>query len=94
MHTLKELEKQQVGLRLPKYVIDDIDAFTSIYSVNRSDVITEAVISYIAQMKEKEFYDDFEKACQEVKDIQNGKKDIKEVQTLGGLIDELDNNTN
>ncbi len=28
MHTIEQLEKQQVGLRLPKYIVDEIDAFT------------------------------------------------------------------
>ena len=36
MYTLHQLEKQQVGLRLPKYLIEEIDAFTKEYALNRS----------------------------------------------------------
>lgn len=34
MHTLNQLEKQQVELRLPKYLIDEIDNFTKQYNIN------------------------------------------------------------
>jgi len=57
MHSLAQLEKQQVGLRLPKYLIDDIDAFTDQFSLNRTDIIMEALKSYIAEQKEKMLYD-------------------------------------
>ncbi len=45
MNTLSSLEKQQVGLRVPKYLLDEIDEFTKTYSVNRSEVIIEAIKS-------------------------------------------------
>jgi len=51
MHTLAQLEKQQVGLRLPKYLLDDIDEFTKKYSLNRTEIIIEALKSYVAEQK-------------------------------------------
>ncbi|AKF25173.1 hypothetical protein YH65_07035 [Sulfurovum lithotrophicum] len=90
MLSVEQLEKQQVGLRLPKYLVDDIDAFTEKYSVNRTDIITEAIKSYISEQKSKLFYDNFENAAQELQEIRSSKKD-KEIQSLNGLIDELEN---
>ena len=52
MHTTNKLEKQQVGLRLPKYMIDDMDELAEMYSLNRTDIITEALRSYITVQKE------------------------------------------
>ena len=89
MHSIEQLEKQQVGLRLPKYLIDDIDEFTEKYSVNRTDVIMEAIKSYVSEQKAKLFYDHFEKAAQELQKIRNTKKSGK-LQSLHGLIDELE----
>ena len=57
MHTLTQLEKQQVGLRLPKYLIDEIDKFTKAYSLNRTDIIVEAIKSYITEQKAQIEYD-------------------------------------
>ena len=53
MHTLSQLEKQQVGLRLPKYLIEEIDEFTREYSLNRTDIIIEAINAYIKEQKTK-----------------------------------------
>ena len=89
MHSIEQLEKQQVGLRLPKYLVDDIDAFTEKFSVNRTDVIMEAIKSYVNEQKVKMFYDDFENAAQELQEIRNAKKS-GELQSLNGLIDELE----
>lgn len=91
MHSLAQLEKQQVGLRLPKYLIDDIDEFTEQFSLNRTDIITEALKSYIAEQKEKMFYESFERSAKELKDILDGKIDKSELTTLDELIDELEN---
>ncbi len=90
MHNLEQLEKKQVGLRLPKYLIDDIDAFTEQFSLNRTDIITEALKSYITEQKEKIFYTGIEEALKEVKLMVDGKLPKT---TLGDLIDELDSNT-
>jgi len=89
MHSIEQLEKQQVGLRLPKYLVDDIDEFTEKFSVNRTDVIMEAIKSYVSEQKAKLFYDHFENAAQELQEIRNAKKS-GELQSLNGLIDELE----
>ncbi len=89
MHSIEQLEKQQVGLRLPKYLVDDIDEFTEKFSVNRTDIIMEAIKSYVNEQKIKMFYDDFENAAQELQEIRNAKKS-GELQSLNGLIDELE----
>ena len=52
MNSLEQLEKQQIGLRLPKYLVDDIDEFTKEFSLNRTDIIVEAIRSYIERQKE------------------------------------------
>ncbi len=57
MHNLAQLEKQQVGLRLPKYLVNEIDEFTKTFSLNRTDVITEAIKSYISEQKAQMLYD-------------------------------------
>ena len=92
MHSLAQLEKQQVGLRLPKYLVDDIDEFTEQFSLNRTDIITEALKSYIAEQKEKMFYENFEQSAKELKNILDGKTDASELTTLDALIDELEHN--
>ncbi len=89
MHSIEELEKQQVGLRLPKYLVDEIDAFTEKFSVNRTDIIMEAIKSYVNEQKAKQFYDNFENAAKEIRDLHQGKKPEK-MQSLNGLIDELE----
>ena len=89
MHSIEELEKQQVGLRLPKYLVDEIDAFTEKFSVNRTDIIMEAIKSYVNEQKAKQFYDNFENAAKEIRDLRQGKKPEK-MQSLNGLIDELE----
>jgi metal-responsive CopG/Arc/MetJ family transcriptional regulator len=76
-------------LRLPKYLVDDIDEFTKKFSVNRTDVIMEAIKSYVNEQKSKLFYDDFENAAQEVQALLMTKKSSK-IQSLIGLIDELE----
>lgn len=91
MHTLTQLEKQQVGLRLPKYLVDEIDEFTRIYSLNRTDIIVEAVKSYVAEQKAKIYYDEFDTSVKELKDIINSPKKQKGLQSLDELIDELEN---
>ncbi len=91
MYNLQQLEKQQIGLRLPKYLIDEIDVFTQQFSLNRTDIVIEALHSYIAEQKSKIFYSNFDNACKEVKAIRSGELPAT---TLGDLIDELDDNSN
>jgi len=90
MNNLKQLEKQQVGLRLPKYLIDDIDEFTKKFSVNRTDIIIEAVKSYVSEQKANIFYDNFNTASKELSTTIKEHKTDK-LQTLDNLIDELKN---
>ena len=89
MHTLEQLEKQQVGLRLPKYLVEEIDAFTKQFSLNRTDIITEAIKTYVKEQKSKMFYDNFDDSCEELKSIVNDTKKRDSYQTLDVLIDEL-----
>jgi metal-responsive CopG/Arc/MetJ family transcriptional regulator len=76
MHSLIQLEKQQVGLRLHAYLVEEIDELTKIFSVNRTDIIVEAIRSYISQQKADMIYNGIEDACIELKEIRDGKKDI------------------
>ncbi len=85
MRSLENLQKQQVGLRLPTYLINELDTLGKSYELNRSEMITEAIRSFIEEQKALQFYKEFETACVEL-------KDAKEAKTLGQLIDELENN--
>jgi hypothetical protein len=91
MYNLSQLEKHQVGLRLPKYIIDEIDELTKQFSLNRTDIVTEAIKSYIADQKSKIFYESFNTSCKELKSILNG--NLPQT-TLRELIDELDADNN
>ena len=92
MHNLSQLQKQQVGLRLPKYLLDDIDEFTKAYSLNRTDIIVEAVKSYIEEQKAKIFYDSFENSAKELQKVLSSEEKQKNLQSLDELIDELEHN--
>lgn len=89
MRSLQSLQKQQVGLRLPTYLIDELDALGKLYELNRSEMITEAIRSFVEEQKALHFYKEFETACGELKETIKGKKEAK---TLEQLIDELENN--
>lgn len=71
MYTLEQLEKQQIGLRLPKYLINEIDAFTKEFSVNRTDIVIEALRSYIEEQKEKYLFE--KELLSRISDIKNNK---------------------
>lgn len=90
MHTLSQLEKQQVGLRLPKYLVDEIDEFTKQFSLNRTDIITEAISTYVQEQKAKIFYNSFDESCKELKTLLDNTKKRENTQTLDELIDELE----
>jgi len=91
MYTLEQLEKQQIGLRLPQYMIDEIDEFTQQFSVNRTDIVMEALRSYLKEQKREALYQSFDKSCKEAKAIKDGKLPVS---TLGDLINELDTDSN
>ncbi len=93
MRNLKELQKQQVGLRLPRYLIDDIDEFTQNFSLNRSEVIVEAIKSYIKEQKLNNFYEQFDDSCQQISShLSEPQQTNTKLQTLDELIDELEHN--
>lgn len=87
MHSISQLEKQQVGLRLPKYLVEEIDSFTKEFSINRTDIITEAISSYISEQKANMIYKNFDAGCKELKEALNQKTDS--LKSLDELIDEL-----
>jgi predicted DNA-binding protein len=89
MHSISQLEKQQVGLRLPKYLVEEIDAFTKQFSINRTDVIIEAISSYISEQKASIFYTDFDTASKELKKSLNN-NDATSMKSLDELINELE----
>ncbi len=89
MHSISQLEKQQVGLRLPKYLVEEIDAFTNQFSINRTDVIIEAISSYIGEQKANIFYSNFDVASKELKKSLDA-KDTTSMKSLDELINELE----
>ena len=80
MNTLTSFEKQQVGLRVPKYLFDEMDEFSKTFSVNRSD-------SNIEIQKENIFYDEFETS---VKELKTSFSANKKEDTLEDLINEIE----
>ncbi|MEA2050734.1 MAG: ribbon-helix-helix domain-containing protein [Campylobacterota bacterium] len=88
MYALEQLEKQQVGLRLPKYLIDEIDLITKEYSLNRSEIITESIKNFISEQKSKKLYESFEQSSKEMKKILKNDDD-SHLGTLREFIDEL-----
>jgi metal-responsive CopG/Arc/MetJ family transcriptional regulator len=91
MHTLDQLEKQQIGLRIPQYLIEEVDNFTKEFSVNRTDIIIEALKSYLDEQRSNLMYKSFESSVQEAKEMMNGSLPES---TLGELIDELNHTPN
>ena len=89
MHSVSQLEKQQVGLRLPKYLVEEIDAFTNQFSINRTDIIIEAISSYISEQKANLFYSDFDAASKELKNSFDT-NDSTSMKSLDELIYELE----
>ena len=89
MHSISQLEKQQVGLRLPKYLIEEIDHFTTEFSINRTDIITEAISSYISEQKATLFYNNFDEGCKELKKSLHSPATTS-MKTLDELLDELE----
>ncbi|MCK5849850.1 MAG: hypothetical protein KAH23_02965 [Kiritimatiellae bacterium] len=89
MHSLAQLQKQQVGLRLPKYLVEQIDEFTQKYELNRTDIIIESIKSYLANQEAQEFYDNFDKGCKELREILDDPKKADELQTLDEFLDEV-----
>ncbi len=91
MYSISQLEKKQIGLKIPKYLINEIDEFTKKFSVNRTDIIIEALRAYIEKQKADILYQRFDNSAKEVKKMIDG--EIAET-SLGNLIDELENSSN
>ncbi|PCJ21221.1 MAG: hypothetical protein COB02_01150 [Candidatus Cloacimonadota bacterium] len=89
MHSPSELQKQQVGLRLPKYLVEQIDELTKEYSLNRTDIIIESIKSYIDRQETQKLYDEFDTACKDLKEVLADPKKADKLQTLDELLDEL-----
>ena len=89
MHSLAQLQKQQVGLRLPVYLVEQIDEFTEKYSLNRTDIIIESIKSYIAEQEAQEFYKSFDTSCKELREVLDDPKKADELQTIEEFLDEL-----
>jgi len=89
MHSMSQLQKQQVGLRLPKYLVDKIDEFTQKYELNRTDIIIESIKNYIQDQEAQEFYDSFDKSAKELKEVINNPKKSNKLQTADELVNEL-----
>jgi len=91
MHSISQLEKQQIGLRIPQYLIDEIDEFTKQFSVNRTDIIIEAIRSYLSEQKANLFYESFDSSLKEAKKMIDGSL----IETsLEEFISELETDTN
>lgn len=88
MKTLAQLEKHQIGLRLPKYLVDELDELTREYAVNRSEIIVESIKSFISAQKEQMFYEGFDKSCNKLKEVLEG-GDVTSLKTLDEIIDEI-----
>ncbi|MBE8190426.1 MAG: hypothetical protein HAW58_06205 [Candidatus Thioglobus sp.] len=73
MHTILELKKQQVGVRMPTYLINEIDEISKKYKVNRSEILIEGAKEYVSSVKEQEVYERLGEALQEVKLMTDGK---------------------
>ena len=89
MHSLAQLQKQQVGLRLPVYLVEQIDEFTKEYNLNRTDIIIESIKSYLEKQEAQKLYDEFDMACKELNEVLDDPKKADKLQTLDELIDEL-----
>ena len=72
MYSISQLEKQQIGIRIPQYLINEIDEFTKQFSVNRTDIVIEALRSYLSEQKAKLFYDSFDNSVKEAKEMMDG----------------------
>ncbi len=89
MRPLTQLRKKQVGLRLPEYLVNDIDSLAQEHQLNRSDVIIESIKSYIQLQADNEFINSFDKSCKELKEIIKNPEKSNSLKTLDDLIDEL-----
>jgi len=84
MYSLQQLEKQQIGLKIPQYLIEEIDNFTKQFTINRTDIIIEALRSYISEQKKHLFYE--QELLNRVNEIKSGKvKPISRDEAFDGI---------
>ena len=88
MHSLSQLQKQQVGLRLPVYLIEKIDELTDEYQLNRTDIIIESIKTYIEKQETQTFYDSFDQGCKQLKEVLDDPEKVESLQTLDEFLDE------
>lgn len=88
MHNLNQLQKQQVGLRLPVYLVEQLDELAEDYSLTRTDIVVEAIRSYVEEQKAEYFYQGFSQAAQDLSAIKRG--EAVAVDSLDSLINELE----
>jgi len=46
-----------------------LDGWPDIYSLNRSEIITESIRAFIAEQKERKFFESFSASAKELKDV-------------------------
>ncbi len=84
MYSLQQLEKQQIGLKIPQYLIEEIDNFTKQFTINRTDIIIEALRSYISEQKEHLLYE--QELLNRVNEVKVGKvKPISRAEAFNGI---------
>jgi CopG family transcriptional regulator / antitoxin EndoAI len=86
VHNVADLQKRQVGLRMPVFLLNDIDKITKKYKINRTDILIEATKSYLEQVKENEVYQSLGQALAEVRQMTDGKMKEK---TARSILDEV-----
>ena len=87
MQHIELLQKKQVGLRLPGYLLQELDELSAQYDLNRSEIILEALRAYLEEQKSRQFYSEFEQAAKELKAAVNGEECG---QTLQDMLHELE----
>ncbi len=89
MHTLKQLETKQIGLRLSTHLVEEIDELIEDFNINRTTFIKAAIKNFIQTQKEAKLYDGLDEAMAQVKMMVDG--ELPKV-TLEETINELRNN--
>ena len=79
---MQKIQTQQVGLRLPTYLVDEVDEFIKDFNINRTTFIAEAIINFLKQQKEKEVHARLGEAMQEARLMMDGKIPTKSARSL------------
>ncbi len=84
MHNLREIKKQQIGIKLPKHLIDDLDELKEQFSLNRADIVAEAIKSYIDYQKQQMSFE--KELLERVNDIKYDKiKPLSKEEVFDGI---------